>query len=77
MCARSRLDIVVFSVESIILVWNYLNSQKNYMWIMANERVVKYVTFHSALKALIVTYSINSKKVTTIFLRWFILHMIE
>ncbi len=57
----SRLDIVVFSVESIILVWNYLNSQKNYMWIMANELVVKYVTFHSILKELIVTYSINSK----------------
>jgi hypothetical protein len=56
MCACSRLDIVVFSVESIILLWNFLNSQKNYMWIMANELVVKYVTFHSILKELIVTY---------------------
>jgi hypothetical protein len=67
----------VFSVESIILVWNYLNSQKNYMWIMANELVVKYVTFHSVLKEVIVIYSINSKKLTTNFLRWIIVHMIE
>jgi hypothetical protein len=77
MCARSRLGIVVVSVESIILVWNYLNSQKNYMWIMANQLVVKYVTFHSVLKELIVTYSINSKRMTTNFLRWVILHMVE
>jgi hypothetical protein len=32
---------------------------------MANELIVKYVTFHSVLKELIVTYSINSKKITT------------
>ncbi len=61
MNARSRLDIVMFSIESIILVANYLNSQK-IMSIMANELVVKYVTFHSVFKELIVTYSINSKK---------------
>ncbi len=29
---------------------------------MANELIVKYVTFHSVLKELIVIYSINSKK---------------
>jgi hypothetical protein len=69
MCACLRLDIVVLSIESIISVWNYLKSQKNYMWIMANELVVKYVTFHSVLKELIVAYSINSKKMTTNFLR--------
>ncbi len=28
---------------------------------MRNELVVKYITFHSVLKELIVTYSINSK----------------
>jgi hypothetical protein len=77
MCARSRLDIAVFSVESIILVWNYLNSQKIYMWIMVNKFVVKYVTFRSVLKELIIKYSFNSKKMTTNFLRWVILHMIE
>ncbi len=47
------------------------------MSIMANELVVKYVTFHSVLKELIVTYSINSKKMTTNFLQWVILYMIE
>ncbi len=44
---------------------------------MVNELVVKYVTFHSVLKELIIKYSINSKKMTTNFLRWVILHMIE
>jgi hypothetical protein len=34
---------------------------------MANELVVKYVIFHSVLKELIVTYSINSKKWPRIF----------
>jgi hypothetical protein len=50
---------------------------KNYMWMMANELVVKYVTFHSVLKELIVAYSINFKKMITNFLRWVILHIIE
>jgi hypothetical protein len=67
MYARSRLDIAVFSVESIILVWNYSDSQKIYMWIMVNKFVVKYVTFNSVLKELIIKYSINSKKMTTNF----------
>jgi hypothetical protein len=60
MCARSRLDIVVFSVEPIIFVWIWIY-KKLYV---DNGKLIrlKYVTFHFVLKELILTYSINYKK---------------
>ncbi len=58
----SRLDIVVSSVECIILVWNHLNSRSKLYVDIANKLVVKYVTFHSVLKEYTVVYWINSKK---------------
>jgi hypothetical protein len=44
MCVCSRLGIVMCSVESIILVWNFEFTKKNYMWKIASELVVKYYT---------------------------------